>query len=998
MERSFNFITLATLLLIHSLIQHSLARTTTNTSTDQSSLLALKSHITSDPHNILTNNWTTQTSKCTWTRVTCGSRHLRAIALDISDMNLKGNIPPEIGNLTFLVSLNMSSNFFQGNLPKELSRLRRLRIMDFTWNNFTERSQTLEEIGNLPKLKDLRLQNNKLSGPIPATIFNISSLEFISLRNNNLSGSLPVNMCSNNLMKLRTLILSRNMLYGEIPPSLFRCSQLQILGLANNNFSGLVPREIGNITAVQQLLLGFNTLSGVIPQGTSNIYELEALALASNSLTGSVPVGIFNMSKLRAISMDRNLLSGNLPTSFNLPNLEELYLGTNSLKGQILNSVTNCSKLTTLELAFNKFSGSIPNSLNNLSLLKILNLNGNNFTSEPSLSFLTSLTECRYLEELLISNNPLDGILPPTIGNFSSSLRYIIADNCRIKGSIPGEIGNLSSLEILSLINNNLIGIFPVAIQGLQKLQRLFLGTNQLTGSFPSSICTFQNLGSLDLTSNQISGPIPECLSNVTYLRELFLSSNQLDSNIPESLWNNHEDLLRLDLSSNFLSGSLSPNIGNLRKAVGIDLSGNVFSGTIPSTIGSLQALTRITLAHNQFHGSIPESMSNMLSLESLDLSQNNLSGVIPKSLDTLVYLTYFNVSYNDLSGEIPSDGPFMNFSDQSFVANDDLCGDPRFHVPPCRISSVHNSRNKIVIFVPVAVAIVIIATVVIIVLVKYQKKNQTPNLLDLLSPLRQRRISYYELQQATDGYSESNLLGMGGYGAVYKGLLRDGTVLAVKVFNLQVEGAVKSFDAECEVLRNLRHRNLTKVICSCCSHDGFKALVLEYMPKGSLERWLYSYNYFLDFLQRLNIMIDVASALEYLHHGYSTPVIHCDLKPSNVLLDEDMVAHVSDFGMAKLLAGEDSVTHTRTLATWGYMAPEYGMQGTVSPRCDVYSYGIMLMEVFVRTKPNDERFNAFCTAELPRERTDMKDVVSTLKKIKLELLACTGEHTNKST
>ena len=183
------------------------------------------------------------------------------------------------------------------------------------------------------------------------------------------------------------------------------------------------------------------------------------------------------------------------------------------------------------------------------------------------------------------------------------------------------------------------------------------------------------------------------------------------------------------------------------------------------------------------------------------------------------------------------------------------------------------------------------------------------------------RRVSYQELHQATNGFSDSNLLGVGSFGSVYQGTLSDGLSIAVKVFNLELEGAFKSFDIECEVLRNIRHRNLVKIISSCSNID-FKALVLEFMPSGSLEKWLYSHNHFLDILHRLNIMIDVASGLEYLHHGYTTPVIHCDLKPSNVLLDEDMVAHLGDFGIAKLLGEEDSTIQTMTLATIGYMAP----------------------------------------------------------------------------
>jgi LRR receptor-like serine/threonine-protein kinase FLS2 len=145
--------------------------------------------------------------------------------------------------------------------------------------------------------------------------------------------------------------------------------------------------------------------------------------------------------------------------------------------------------------------------------------------------------------------------------------------------------------------------------------------------------------------------------------------------------------------------------------------------------------------------------------------------------------------------------------------------------------------------------------------------------------------------------------------------------IVAIKVFDLVVEGAFKSFDTECGVLRNIRHRNLLKII-STCSNMDFKAFVLEYMPNGNLEKWLYSQDHCLSILQRLNITINVASALEYLHYGYSIPIVHCDLKPNNILLDEDLVAHVADFGIAKLLGDGDSMMQTMTLATIGYMAP----------------------------------------------------------------------------
>ncbi|KAK1561204.1 hypothetical protein Q3G72_035490, partial [Acer saccharum] len=199
--------------------------------------------------------------------------------------------------------------------------------------------------------------------------------------------------------------------------------------------------------------------------------------------------------------------------------------------------------------------------------------------------------------------------------------------------------------------------------------------------------------------------------------------------------------------------------------------------------------------------------------------------------------------------------------------------------------------------------------------------------------------------------------LGKGSFGCVYKGILSDGTIVAVKVLNLELEDAFKSFDAECKVLRAMRHRNLVKII-STCSNLELRALILQYMPNGNLEKWLYLQNNNLDIHRRVSIMVDVASALEYLHHSQSGPVVHCDLKPSNILLDEDMVAHVSDFGISKILAENKNAIHTKTLGTLGYIAPEYGFEGKVSTRGDVYSYGIMLLEIFTTKKPTDEMFS----------------------------------------
>ncbi|XP_021660113.2 probable LRR receptor-like serine/threonine-protein kinase At3g47570 [Hevea brasiliensis] len=1035
-----------------------MAMAVTNLSTDESALLALK---TVDPHNVTTYNWSSTSSVCNWVGISCGAPHRRVTALNLTNMGLQGIIPPHLGNLSFLGYLTASGNKFQGRLPEELSRLRRLKVINFNKNNLggdlpswfanLTSLQTLNlanntfvgtipvEIGNLTRLRILDLQQNQLSGPIPRSIFNMSSLENLALTFNNLSGSLPlpddIDIC-HPLSKLKGLYLSSNQLNGQIPSSLGECSNLQVLSLSVNRFTGSIPTVIGNLTGLKQLFLGSNYLTGAMPNELSHLSNLEALSTPHNNLSGFIPSSIFNLSKLTLLDVTGNQLSGHLPSSIYLPNLEYFDVSVNNFSGRIPGSISNSSNLIILYTYNNSFSGLIPNTLGNLRMLQRLDITFNNLTAD--LSFFSSLTSCSYLDTLSLSFNPLNVFLPISIGNMSS-IQYFMAGLCNIKGIIPVQIGNLSTMVQMELSLNELIGSIPSTLGGLKQLQGLSLSGNQLQGAIPNDICHLESLNYLYLESNRLSGQIPTCMPNLTSLRKLYLQKNSLSSAIPSSIWS-LTFLLEVRLNSNSLNGSLPSDIGNLKALVYMDLSRNQISGAIPSSIGGLKDLQYLSLAENSFQGSIPVSFGGLVSLISLNLSANNLSGVIPKSLEALSNIKSFNVSSNRLQGEIPRGGPFVNFSAESFKFNDALCGLPRLQVPPCETITPRKSKAGSVRLLKYILPVLAFLSLVIaftIIFIKSRKKRnlkrETQVTGDLLPLATWRRISFLELQQATDGFSDYNLLGTGSFGSVFRGSLSDGTDIAVKVFNLQVEGVLKSFDSECEVMRKIRHRNLVKIITSCCNID-FKALILEFMPNGSLDKWLYSHNYFLDFPQRLNIMIDVASALEYLH-SYSAPIIHCDLKPSNILLDGDMVAHVGDFGIAKLLGGGDCIcmTQTLTLATIGYMAPEYGQAGIVSTRGDVYSYGILMMETFTRKKPTDEMFSGemnimlwvkrslpdaitevvdsnllrverpsiaetdsvmstlklalHCCADLPEDRLHMKDVLSSLEKIRTQYL-----------
>ncbi|XWS56645.1 hypothetical protein CRYUN_Cryun09bG0103800 [Craigia yunnanensis] len=1098
-----------------------------NLITDQQALLEFKHRIV-DPHNILTNNWTTTSPVCNWIGVSCTAKHRRVRVLNLPNMSLTGIVPPHIGNLSFLISLNLSNNNFHGNLPKELGQLNRLKHIELsfnflsgeipTWfgrldkvlylnlrnNNLTgtiPRSivnmSNLEildlnynlihgyipnEISNFLNLKILRLAFNQLSGSIPSAIYNISSLHMISLPSNNLYGSLPQDICRH-LPNLDTLYLYTNEFSGQTPSSINECRNLQDLELSSNRFSGNIPKTIGNLTRLQFLYLGDNDLEGEIPREIRNLQNLEILSAADMKLVGPIPASIFNISSLKEIDFSENNLSESLPQDIcrHLPNLEMLYLYSNEFSGQIPSSIDKCRNLQDLSLSFNRFSDSIPRTIGNLTTLQFLFLGNNHlegkipYISSPynlegiwvggnnlhgnipdsisnasklielllsdnsfsdlvpngECSFFSSLANGRQLTLLELSFNPLNCILPTSISNVSTSIQKLYLNGCKIRGSIPLEIGSLNNVMSLDFSVNELSGSIPATIGRLKNLQFLNLYGNKLQGSIPHDLCGLKGLYELSLGANELDGPLPTCLGDLISLRNLNLSFNKLHSTLPLTFWS-LKYILKVDLSSNYLRGSLPLDIGNLKVLVYLNLSRNLLSSDIPFTIGSLLDLQVLILSSNRLQGPIPESLGDLMSLTSLDLSNNNFSGVIPKSLERLSYLNYFDVSFNKLEGEIPSGGPFVNFTTKSFLKNYALCGPPKLQVRPCK-NNIHQSNKPLLHVLRYVLPTIASIIVVVAFIVVYKKRQHNSAILaieeDFIAQEKWRRISYYQLLQGTDGFSENNLLGSGSFGSVYKGMLSDGPNVAIKVFNLQTDGSFKSFDIECEVMSNILHRNLVKVI-TCCSTIDFKALVLEFMPNGSLEKWLYSSSHFLDIQQRINIMIDVASALEYLHLGHPNPIVHCDLKPSNVLLDNDMVAHVGDFGLAKLLGEEDSIKQTMTFATIGYMAPEYGSTGIISVKSDVYSYGILLMEVFTRKKPTDEIFSeemsmkhwmkrslpngiigivdsslvheddeyfvikAYCMssimglaldclAESPDDRMDMKNVVSMLKNIK---------------
>ncbi|KAI3665826.1 hypothetical protein L6452_44461 [Arctium lappa] len=921
---------------------------------------------------------------------------IRKICLD-RNAKLVGELSYAISKLSELRVLSLPFNDLIGEIPDEIWGLKKLEVIDLEGNmingslsfNFNFNFRGFDSI------KVLNLGFNQISGEIPDSLVNLKKLQVLNLAGNRINGSIP--RFFHEFIDLRGLYLSFNRLTGKIPSEIgYNCGNLERLELAGNFLLGGIPASLSNCSKLQSLLLYSNMLQEEIPVELGLLRMLQVLDVSRNSLGGAIPRELGNCTELSVlvfsnllnpIPNDRdsygdfvptglarsreeyNYFQGALPVEITiLPKLKLLWAPRATLEGKFPNNWGACRTLEMVNLARNLFTDRIPNGLGVCKKLQFLDLSSNQLTGE-----LSDELPVPCMTVFDVSCNRLSGSIPSfryaTCKPFNSDsayLRYFAFQTASDGGNL-GIVHNFGGNNFTGGLSS-----IPVAPRMAENSVYTFLaGENQLTGRFPGVLfdkCSKFKAMVVNISSNGFSGEIPSNIGRICRsLRVLDVSRNRISGILPSS-FGELGSLVALNLSRNLLHGEIPADLSKIKDLRGLSLSSNNLTGPIPTSFGKLKSLEVLELFSNSLSGPIPEDLVNLRNLTVLLLNNNKLSGPIPSGFTNVTRSVKFNVSFNDLLGSSPEylmaatpsserqspeprrAGGYVNYSNSSTPA-------PKSEsrkLNPIEIASITSVS---------AVLSVLLALGVLFLCTRW-RPNSVANgtthkevtlFTDIGIPL-----TFDNVIQATGSFNASNCIGNGGFGATYKAEISAKFVVAIKRLAVGRFQGVQQFDAEIKTLGRLHHPNLVTLIGYHASETEM-FLIYNYLPGGNLERFIQERPAMaVDWRILHKVALDVARALAYLHDQCVPRVLHRDVKPSNILLDDDFNAYLSDFGLARLLGTSETHATTGVAGTFGYVAPEYAMTCRVSDKADVYSYGVVLLELISDKKALDPSFSSY--------------------------------------
>nr|XP_043617562.1 probable leucine-rich repeat receptor-like protein kinase IMK3 [Erigeron canadensis] len=593
----------------------------------------------------------------------------------------------------------------------------------------------------------------------------------------------------------------------------------------------------------------------------------------------------------------------------------------------------------------------------------------------------------------------LSGQITTKIGQFQALRKLSLHDNS-IGGSIPKELGYLPNLRGLQLFNNKFTGSIPPSLGSCPLLQTIDLSNNLLVGKIPETLANCSKLYRVNLTFNSLSGSIPVSITKSNSIILLALQYNNFSGYLPDS-WGSGQNGVKpmvksLTFDHNSFSGTLPVSLSKLSELEEISFSHNQISGNVPSEYGALLKVRSIDLSYNFINGSIPKSFSNLSLLSLLNLSHNNLTGEIPSFLGDKLNLTSFNVSYNNLSGLVPTKLS-SKFDSSAFVGNLDLCGySPSTQCPTSLPPSInpsepssHNGKNKLstkeIILIAAGAVIAVLLLICCILLCCLVKKRGGAKKQDPEGAGGQgagggsgataagKGVAPPEAEVAgeaggklvhfegTMGFTADDLLcataeimGKSTYGTVYKATLEDGDQVAVKRLREKITKNQREFEIEVNLLGKIRHPNLLAMRAYYLGPKGEKLLVFDYMPKGSLATFLHARGPEtpVDWPARMNIAKGMARGLLSLHTHHN--IIHGNLTSSNVLLDENVNPKIADYGLSRLMTAAANSNVIATAGALGYRAPELSKLKKANTKTDVYSLGVIMLELLTGKSPGE--------------------------------------------